>query len=165
MKRSGGFTLIELLVTVAVLGVVLALGVPAFNNYIMSSRLTSLTNELVGATHFARSEAIRLNRQVTLCRAAAANSAACAGGGNAQWRHWIVISGAVTRRGSPENSAAMEATSTFVDDQIRFNPDGLPAASATVVVCTDELDFENRRNVSIGPGNRVSVARATGACP
>lgn len=165
MKRSGGFTLIELLVTVAVAGVVLGLGVPAFNNYINSSRLTSLTNEIVGATHFARSEAIRLNRQVTLCRAAANNAAACAGGGNAQWLHWLVTSGAVSRRGSPENATNMNVTSTFTNDLIRFNPDGLPAAGATVVVCTARLTNDNRRVITIGPGNRVSVDRATGNCP
>lgn len=165
MKRFGGFTLIELMITLAVLGIILGLGVPSFNNYIMSSRLTSLTNELVTATHFARSEAIRLNRPVTLCRAAANDSAACAGGGNARWMHWIVVSGSVTRRGSPENATAMNVSSAFADDQIRFNPDGLPTAGSTMLVCTAQLVNINRRVVTIGPGNRVSVDRATGNCP
>lgn len=165
MKRSGGFTLIELLVTVAVAGVVLGLGIPAFNNYIHSSRLTSLSNEMVAATHFARSEAIRLNRQVTLCRVAASNSAACAGGGNARWLHWAVVGGTVSRRGSPENVTNMNVSSTFADDQIRFGPNGLPTAGATMVVCTARLTTDNRRVITIGPGNRVSIARATGNCP
>mgnify|MGYP005751933195 CR=1 FL=1 len=165
MKRFDGFTLIELLVTVSVLAILLGIGIPSFNNFIHSSRLTSLTNELVTATHFARSESIRLNRQVTLCRAAANNSATCAGGGNTQWLHWLVMGGTVSRRGSPETVTNVLTTSTFTDDQIRFNPDGLPAAGGAVLVCTTRLSNENRRVITIGPGNRISVDRATGNCP
>jgi len=165
MNAIRGFTLIELLITVTVLGVVLGLGTPAFNNYLQSSRLTSVTNELVAATHLARSEAIRLNQQVTLCRATASNAGGCAGGGNAQWQHWIVSGGAISRRGSPEDAANMNVRSTFADDRIRFNPDGQPTAGATLVVCAAGLGSDNRRVITVGPGNRVSVDRATGNCP
>lgn len=62
-----GFTLLELIVVVAITGIVLAWGVPSFNNLIRNSRLTSETNSLVGDIQVARSEAIKRGANVTLC--------------------------------------------------------------------------------------------------
>lgn len=40
MKRIHGFTLIELMITVAVLGIIAAIAVPAYNNYVTRGKLT-----------------------------------------------------------------------------------------------------------------------------
>ena len=67
MRREAGLTLVELLVAIAVLGVLLSIGVPAFGNFAVDSRLASATNRFVSAIHLARSEAVRRNARVTLC--------------------------------------------------------------------------------------------------
>jgi len=64
--RSGGFTLIELIITLAVLGIVLAFGVPAFNGVIENSRVTTQANTLLGAVNYARSEAVKRGETVSL---------------------------------------------------------------------------------------------------
>lgn len=167
MKKFHGFTLIELLITVTVVVIVLALAVPAFTNYTASWRLTSQANELVAAIHTARSESIKRNRSVSFCRVAADNATSCAGGVNARWLHWVVTEGGnAARRESPGNLGnTIHVSSTFASDTITFRPDGLPMATATLVVCTTAQINENRRVINVGPGNRVSITRAPGNCP
>jgi len=64
--KSSGFTLIELMITLAIAGILLAVGIPSFNSIITSNRLTTYANELVTALNLARSEAIRRGVQVTM---------------------------------------------------------------------------------------------------
>ena len=61
-----GFTLVELLVTVAIIGISLTLGVPAFKDTIRNSVLTSVINEFVASLNFARSEAVKRGVFVTV---------------------------------------------------------------------------------------------------
>jgi prepilin-type N-terminal cleavage/methylation domain-containing protein len=44
--RSSGFTLIELLVVVAILGIISAIGITSYSNYIGNARISSATNTL-----------------------------------------------------------------------------------------------------------------------
>jgi type IV fimbrial biogenesis protein FimT len=88
MRKEAGFTLVELLVAMAVLGILLAVAVPAFGKLVQDHRLTTATNRLVFALHLARSEAVRRNARVTLCNSADGISCANDGG----WEQgWIVF--------------------------------------------------------------------------
>src|SRR5437870_3761801 len=85
-----GFTIVELMVTLAVLSILLAIAIPAFNDAILGNRLTSYANDLVGGSLQARSEAVKRNTTATLC--VSSNGASCGTGG---WEQgWIVLSGA-----------------------------------------------------------------------
>lgn len=48
MKRQAGFTLIELLITLVVVGVLTAVAVPAYGNYMLRTRLTDAYAGLAG---------------------------------------------------------------------------------------------------------------------
>lgn len=88
MTRKSGFTLIELVVTVALAAIVLTVGVPAFGTFIKNNRLITSTNALVGALNLARSEAIKRNVRVSVCKSS--DGAACTGTGN--WEQgWLVF--------------------------------------------------------------------------
>jgi len=56
---NSGFTLIELMITLVVLAILLAVGVPSFNNLIENNRVTAQANSLLGAVNLARSEAVK----------------------------------------------------------------------------------------------------------
>ncbi len=63
---SLGFTLQELMMTVCIGAVVMGLAVPSFKKLITDSRTTAAANELVVALAYARSEAIKRGKQVTV---------------------------------------------------------------------------------------------------
>ncbi|OYW28041.1 MAG: Pre-pilin like leader sequence, partial [Methyloversatilis sp. 12-65-5] len=70
-----GFTMIELMIVVTLMAILAAFAFPAFQSFIASNRLTAESNELLSGMNLARSEAVRTQRRVLLCRAAAADGA------------------------------------------------------------------------------------------
>jgi type IV fimbrial biogenesis protein FimT len=166
MKKQHGFTVIELLIGIAVAAILLALAAPGFSSMMSGYRLTSATNDLVNVVGLARSEAIKRNRTIELCRVAAANSTACADAPG-DWDNWIIVApGAdVIRRGEPGlTGSGLRITSGFTNARLRFAPDGTPSENAAFLVCVPPDISENRRSIDIGPGSRVSTSRDSGAC-
>lgn len=95
--RSRGFTLIELLVTITVLGVVLALAIPSFADFLRAGRGSAISTDFVRDMMRARSEAISQNTCVKLCQSANIANAqtggtpTCAASGNDWQRGWILF--------------------------------------------------------------------------
>lgn len=83
----GGFTLVELLVTVAVLGIVLAMGIPQLMRSTAGSRLDAQADRLASAVRLARSEAVKRSATVTLCPTL--DGATCADG--AGWEMGFLV--------------------------------------------------------------------------
>ena len=65
-RRQHGFTLIEALVVIAMIGVLLALAAPSFVTYTASQKVKTASFDLYAALVFARSEAIKRRRDVTV---------------------------------------------------------------------------------------------------
>jgi type IV fimbrial biogenesis protein FimT len=71
MKRRGvGFTLLELMIVLAIVGVLMALTIPAMGDFMRNGRITGAANDVMAALHFTRSEAIKRRLPVTLCTSA-----------------------------------------------------------------------------------------------
>lgn len=176
-SRPSGFTLVELMVTVAVLAILLAIATPSFTSIINGNRLASGANEIVGSLQLARSEAVKRNRSVALCRST--DGATCVGAAGGAWEGWITVVDAtdeVIRTNAAKPPLQVSASSAIADtaDRIVFRPDGMARTSAgllldaQIAVCMPTtLPAENQRLVSIAAGSRVAVARndAAGACP
>lgn len=64
---QSGVTLLELMVAIAVLGVLLTVAIPGFNQLLLNNRQVSATNEFIAGIQTARSTAITRNSRVTLC--------------------------------------------------------------------------------------------------
>lgn len=172
IDRASGFTLVELLITLAVAAITLGIGVPTFQDTIVRNRLTTQTNEILTAVNLARSEAVKRNRTVTVCRASAADATTCAGAGT--WEHWIILAGAgnLVQRGSlPRFNNTVGVTSSLPDAELRLSPDGLARTSTgtlanaqSITVCATNGSTNNRRQIVLGAGSRLSVNKSSGAC-
>ncbi len=64
--HAAGMTLTELLVVMAIVAILLALGAPAFIKTLAEQRSKAMGSDLVSMLTRARSEAIRLNKNVTV---------------------------------------------------------------------------------------------------
>ncbi|TXH62823.1 MAG: prepilin-type N-terminal cleavage/methylation domain-containing protein [Tolumonas sp.] len=69
-----GFTLIELLITIVIGVILLTVGVPSMQQFLISSAVTHESNNLFNAFHSARSQAIALNQDIVLCYANTTNT-------------------------------------------------------------------------------------------
>lgn len=61
-----GFTIIELMTTIVILGILIMVAIPSFNDLVVGTRVKGAASDLYGALTFARSEAIKRNANVTV---------------------------------------------------------------------------------------------------
>ena len=88
MNRQRGFTLIELIITVAIVAILLAIGVPSFQEMMRNNRVAAHTNDRLSSLNLARSEAIKRGVRVSLCKSSDGLSCATTG----DWTQgWIVF--------------------------------------------------------------------------
>ena len=133
MNRPYGFTLIELMITLAIVAIVLAVGVPSFQEMMRNNRATANTNDFLGSLYLARSEAIKrgTGSRVVLCPG---TQAGCSG--SAWGSGWIVFVDANDNGGWDtgeqilrihEKLSGDDALSgtTLVRTYISFAPDGV----------------------------------------
>jgi len=92
MKNISGFTLIELMTMIALIGILMAVGVPSFKYLTEPAQAASAARELHSALHVARSEAVRWNSIACVCPSANASSATPSISGNGNWETgWIAF--------------------------------------------------------------------------
>lgn len=166
-SRAGGFTLIELMVTVTIAVVIALLAAPSFNSAFLSNKLAAYANNFVASAQVARSEAIKRNRPVHVCRSA--DGATCAGSGTWQ-QGWIVWSdqnlpvngtldpGEPVLQVQQPLSADYEFTSTVGTYDLAFQPGGGGSDTATLKLCRARPEPGNQeRQVKIDATGRASV--------
>ena len=103
-KSSTGYTLLELMITLTVAGILMGVAVPSFTSVIDSNRLTTYANDLVTALNYARSEAIKRNLRISLCKSTTGLS--CTTSSN--WAQgWIIFT-------DRNNSATYDSSKTLL---------------------------------------------------
>jgi type IV fimbrial biogenesis protein FimT len=154
----GGFTMVELLTAIAVLAVLLALAVPNFNDASLSARLNGFANSLVASAQVARSEAIKRNTNITLCRSA--NGTSCAGSGGWQ-QGWIVLNGATVL----QRQQALPTEFSITGGDVTFPATVVGTTPTTLTVCRKTPVGSEERVVTIsGTGAAYVTTTTTGTC-
>ncbi|NMM41414.1 GspH/FimT family pseudopilin [Pseudoalteromonas arctica] len=66
MTRTAGFTLVELMIVVAIVAIMAVLAFPSFSQQIMQDRVVTTANHLNSVYKYARSEAVKRDREIKL---------------------------------------------------------------------------------------------------
>lgn len=169
--RLSGFTLIELLMSMAILGILAALSLPAFQDTIESMTTNSQAKTLLTTLNLARSEAIRRGVNVGIC--ASADGTDCEAD---TWSDgWIVF---VDNNGDADGDTGSidiggeiirvydtlggGSTMTFTVDLFEYNSRGFNATDAlqTILICPNSKTDANARSIEIsatGRGRRIDT--------
>jgi type IV fimbrial biogenesis protein FimT len=168
--RNRGMTAVELLFTIAIAGLVLALAVPNFRDFVQNNRAAEEANALVGALALARSEAVTRGVAVTVC--ASTDNETCSD--DVDWSTgWIVFTdinapiGAVdgdddppdtVLRALPElrNGSTLTADANFVS----YGPNGFltNGANVTFDLAIPECTGNHNRTITVNLQGRGAVA-------
>jgi len=179
-KKQKAFTLIELLVTLVILGIVIGLAVPSFTKQIINNSSLTLGSDLVAAINFARQEAVKRGRRVSLCPSTDGNLCLT----SADWaKGWLVfVDDAASDGVAPivktslrhwsglNPKATINATSTAAIDYIRFTGIGMLARTNNLDVSPRVFEVsltgctaDSKSKITIGLAGMSSSTRT--ACP
>lgn len=186
-SRQHGVTLIELMVGIALVAILMATAAPNFQGMTASSRLTSVSNDLLGSLQLARSQAIRSGSRVTVCRST--DGTQCNTNAAIGWnRGWIVFQDTTRSNANAEvdvgeniianiNGLATGLTivgSMPISAYVSFAADGRSRLmgggiqSGTIRVCSsaNSLTNDNRaRDLILSSTGQVIVTRPAGVTP
>jgi len=140
--NTRGLTLVELLVVLVIGAILLAIGLPSFQDFIRDQRVRAVASDMVGDFALARAEAVRFSTRVVIARAGFAN---CSVAGTAWNDGWCIF---VDNNGN---------TSMDAGEQIKVQQ----ATGGRVRICSAATDFAD--TIIFGPRGQVIRASAIGA--
>ena len=166
--RQSGFTLTEILITLSISAILISSAAPVFSQILLNNRAVSLTNNLLTALQISRSEAIKRNQDVTICKSS--DSLTCSGSWSDGWiifsdvdhdRRLDVLDGdtliQVQRYEGIEFSISWNAFRS--DNYIQFSSQGfIHSNNGTFKLCPPDNDVHYARAIII---NRVGRARVS----
>jgi type IV fimbrial biogenesis protein FimT len=178
-QSSSGFTMIELVTVIAIVGILMAIGVPSFRYVTTANRISSEVNGLLGDLQFARAEAIKEGHPVVVC--VSTNFLSC-NNTNTWQSGWIICSDTnndgTCDAGDPiyrvqKPFAVSNSTDTFVasanTSALVFNREGFATGLAgTVVIALHSAPTvvtAYTRCLQISAVGTLNVLQFGGVCP
>ncbi len=169
LLRQRGFTLVEAVVTMVVVGILITAGVPGLVSLIKNNRLATDSNDFVTALYLARSEAVKRNTRITLCKSS--DGSACASTGS--WEMGWIVFVDDDADGSKDVGEellrvhdALAGTTTLrgeasVASYVSYLPSGEVTSNGKFSLCDDRDFMEKTRGIDISVTGRVRRGLAT----
>ena len=176
LQISRGITLIELLVAMSVLSILLAVGVPSFSQFSTINRLNSYSDTLFSHMTLARSEAIKRNTRVVVCKSPDGLSCTSSDSWSQGWVVFVDLDNNADISSDEQILTTMPALptgysfsgNTNVSSYISYDGQGSPKLtsgafqSGTITLCpTPPAEGGNGRNVIIGSSGRLRISKIT----
>lgn len=164
-NKINGYSLIELLLAMSILGILLAMALPGFQDVIESSNTNRQAKNFWVSLNLARSEAIKRGVDVSIC--ASDDAIDCdAGTWSAGWIVFVDTNGdADGDTGSIDagdivirvfETLGASSTQTFTVDLFSYNNLGFSATGGvqTFLICPSTNNANNARSIEIGASGR-----------
>jgi type IV fimbrial biogenesis protein FimT len=144
-----------MIITVGVVAIIMSTAVPSLNSSLKNNRLASHLNNVVADLHFARSEAVKRDVRVILCRSSNPNATnpTCSGSDYIWTSGYIIFADdgnytnntydagtdILLRRGQPAGSGVTLRTNPIWNHFLEYNPGGSlnEGGTALMSICDD----------------------------
>lgn len=166
-------TVPEILTVLLIMSMLVSFAGPSLADLVKRTRLRTEADRVMTSLNYARSEAVKLNSFVSLCRSS--SGTACTG----NWEDgWIVFSdidadGAVDA-GDGDTVLAVYAglpgnysiSSDISSSYLSYYADGSYASGAgTIRICSDDADTDNAWSIFQSTVGRPRISKGTTSCP
>lgn len=177
-KSVLGFTLLELLTTLSVSAITFGVGIPLMSGLIDSNRVSGQVNALSGALALTRSEAIKRNTHVVLCKSA--DGLNC--NSDAGWEQgWIVFQDLnqnhthdpeeelLLVQGRLPNGHTIDYHGFGSHHYVVYRPTGITQMNGTFILCSSNSPERSKALILMKTGRvRLSTSKPDGSpldCP
>jgi type IV fimbrial biogenesis protein FimT len=158
LGRQVGFTLLELMAVIVIASILFSVAIPSMRSVIQNNRIVTETNDFMADLNLARSEALKKNATVVLCKSSTATSSTplCDTTASNWGIGWIVYL-------DSNNNAVLDAGETV----FRVHE---PFVSDTTLNASAASDFANRiiyaKSGTLGapPGGAIPASRELDLC-
>jgi type IV fimbrial biogenesis protein FimT len=191
IRQSAGFTIIEVMVTLALLGAVLAIGLPNLREFLTRGQVSTITTEFASDASRARTEAISRNSCVTMCMSSNTSNAlsggtpTCATAGQNWQAGWILFanpscsgtqnspvtnnSTLISVRQKGDSKFTLEQASGSALRRITFDSRGLAAGVSKnlSLIYNEDINSVHDRSICLSYAGRITIKTYGGvsACP
>ena len=163
-SKSRGFTLPELLITLGIVAILLSVAVPSISSMVRDNRLVGQLNQVMADIHLARSEAVKRDVRVIMCRSANPNlnTPTCSGSTQDWSTGYLMFTGedgnntyqagtdTLIRRGQPAQDGINLRTSSTWNNNLEVNPSGtLNEDSTAILAVCDYRGEAHGRQITI----------------
>lgn len=169
---SRGFTLLELMVTIAILAIVAGLSTPSFLRTIENNRAATASNDFALAIIQARSEAVKRNQPVAICKSS--DGATCTNSDDWEqgWISFVDVDGDSILDGGDTIFAqheALDGNTTLravngTDSVLPILSDGTTGFLEVFDICVD-TDTSRGRSIDLAVTGRPSRDVGATQCP
>ena len=156
--RCGGFTLIELLITLTLGAIVMGIGVPSYQDFVVKNRIQTQASEIRSSLAMARVEAIRRGLRVRVCP----GQDGCLGADwHDGWNSFVDRNNDTARDPNEELLEVhirLDGGSTLTGaNNVIFRSDGTADNARALNLCTADSDASHRRRIHVSNVGRVRV--------